>query len=248
MVGGIPAMVQYVSPGQINFIMPAGISGGPATVTVSNGSRMMTGTAISGTAGPGTFAVNGMGMGEGAMLNGTMWTMGPFSPTTNGQPTYVALYCTGLDPSTKPVVTIGGTPVEVTWFGKAPGYAGLQQINFILPAGMAGVGRAPVAVTSNGQVSNITFMHFLPTTGMMQGMPGWGQGMMVNENMGRGHEMSFMAFNSANNTVLVTDENDDAVRVLSLASNSTTATITLPSGSRVTPLQSTRMGAWPPRP
>jgi uncharacterized protein (TIGR03437 family) len=231
-VNGASAMMQYVSQGQINFIMPNGIGSGQATVTVNNGSQMMTGNAVAGAAGPGMFAINGMGMGEGAMLNGTMWQMGPFSTTTNGQPTYVAMYVTGLDPSTKPTVTIGGMPVDVMWFGNAPGYAGLQQINFMLPTGMAGVGRAPVTVTSNGQVSNVTFMHILPTATMMQGMPGWGQGMMMGENMARGHEVSYMAFNAANSTALVTDENEDVVRVISLASNSTTATITLPSGSQ----------------
>ena len=50
--------------------------------------------------------------------------------------------------------------------------------------------------------------------------------------MPRGHEMSFMVFNAANGTALVTDENDDVVRVISLATGSTTATITLPSGSQ----------------
>jgi uncharacterized protein (TIGR03437 family) len=231
-VSGAPAMMQYVSPGQINFIMPTGVGPGQATVTVNNGSQMMTGTVTAGVAGPGMFALNGMGMGEGAMLNGTMWQMGPFSTTTNGQPTYVAIYMTGLDLSTKPGVTIGGVPVDVMWFGNAPGYAGLQQINITLPAGMAGVGRAPVMVTSNGQNSNVTFMHVLPTTAMMQGMPGWGQGMMVGENTSRGHEMSYMVFNAANGTALVTDENDDVVRIISMASGSTTATITLPSGSQ----------------
>ncbi len=230
-VSGAPAMMQYVSPDQINFIMPAGVGAGQSAVMVNNGSRTMTGNVVTGTAGPGIFAMNGMGMGEGAMLNGTLWQMGPFSTTTNGQPTYVSMYVTGLDPSSQPVVTIGGMDVDVSWFGNAPGYAGMQQINFMLPSGMAGVGRAPVSVTSNGQVSNVTFMHLLPTTGMMQGMPGWGQGMLAGENMARGHEMSYMAYNAGNNTALVTDENDDAVRVISLGSNSITATITLPSGS-----------------
>ena len=231
-VNGAPAMVQYVSSGQINFIMPTGVGSGQAAVMLNNGSQTMTGTAMAGNAGPGMFANNGMGMGEGAMLNGTMWQMGPFSTTTNGQPTYVAMYVTGMDLSTKPTVTIGGMQVDVTWFGNAPGYAGLQQINLMLPSAMAGTGRIPVTVTSNGQVSNVTFMHVLPTAAMMQGMPGWGQGMMVGENMARGHEMSYMAFNAANGTALVTDENNDVVRVISLASNSTTATITLPSGSQ----------------
>lgn len=231
-VNGAPAMMQYVSPGQINFIMPDGVGSGPATVMVNNGSQTMIGSAMAGVAGPGMFAINAMGMGEGAMLNGTMWQIGPFSTTTNGQPTYVAMYLTGLDLATKPIVTIGGIPVEVTWFGNAPGYVGLQQINFILPSGMAGVGRAPVTVTSNGQVSNITFMHVLPTAAMMQGMPGWGQDMVIGENMARGHEMSYLAFNGVNGTAVVSDENDDVVRVISPASNSTTATITLPGGSQ----------------
>ena len=67
---------------------------------------------------------------------------------------------------------------------------------------------------------------------MMQGMPGWGPGMTIGDNMARGHELSDMAFNPANNIVLVTDENDDVIRVISLDSNTTTATITLPAGSQ----------------
>ncbi len=231
-VNGAPAMMQYVSPSQINFILPSGGGTGQATVEVNNGSQMMTGMVTAGVAGPGIFSLNAMGMGEGAMLNGATWQMGPFSTTTSGQPTYVAIYATGLDLSTKPTVTVGGMRVDVMWSGNAPGYVGLQQINIALPAGMAGVGRAPVMVTSSGQASNVTFMHVLPTAAMMQGMPGWGQGMMVSENMSRGHELSYMAFNPANNTALVTDENDDVVRVISMVSKSTTATITLPSGSQ----------------
>ena len=231
-VSGVPAMMQYVSPGQINFIMPGGVSSGEAPVLIHNGSQMMSGKAVVGVAGPGMFAMNGMGVGEGSMLSATMWRIGPFSTTTNGQPTYVAIYVTGLDPSTKPLVTIGGIPVDVMFFGDAPGYVGLQQINITLPASMAGVGRAPVMVTSNGRTSNVTFMHILPTTAMMQGMPGWGQGMMIGENMPRGHELSYMAFNASNNTALVTDGNDDVVRIILMSSNSTTATITLPTGSQ----------------
>lgn len=231
-VNGMAAMLQYVSPGQVNFIMPAGVGSGQANVTVNNGSQTNSATAMTGVSGPGMFALNGMGMGEGAMLNAGMWRTGPFSSTTNGQPTYLAVYATGMDLSTKPQVTIGGMPVDVMWYGNAPGFVGLQQINVTLPASMAGVGRVPVMVTSNGQNSNVTFMHVLPTTSMMQGMPGWGQGMMVGENMARGHEMSYLALNPSDNTVLVTDEDDDVVRVISLTSGAAAATITLPDGSQ----------------
>ncbi len=232
MVNGAPAMMQYASPGQINFIVPANAASGDANLTVGNGSAQISGAMLVGPAGPGMFAINGMGVGEGAMLHGTLWRLGPFSTTTAGQPTYISMYMTGLDPSTTPSVSIGGVPAQVSYAGNAPGYAGLQQVNIMLPPGVAGAGRVPVTVTSSGQTSNVTFMEILPTEAMMQGMPGWGQGMMVAENMPRGHEMSYMAFNPSNGAALVTDENDDVVRVISLASQTTTATITLPSGSQ----------------
>src|SRR6516165_5751140 len=55
-VNGVPAMMQYVSPGQINFIMPSTVGAGQATVMVTNGSQTMTGTVAAGAAGPGMFS------------------------------------------------------------------------------------------------------------------------------------------------------------------------------------------------
>lgn len=231
-VNGTPAMMHYVSPDQINFIMPENLGPGMANVAVNSGSGVHMGSAMIAQGAPGIFAMNGMGMGTGAMLNGMMWTPGPFSATTNGQTTAVSLYVTGLDLSSKPAVSIGGVPAEVLWYGNAPGYAGLQQININLPAGVAGTGRAPVTVTSNGTTSNVTYMTLLPTNSMMQGMPGWGGGMMMGENMARAHEVSYLAFNPASSTALVTDENNDVVRVISPQSQATIATITLPTGSQ----------------
>lgn len=231
-VGATAAMLYYVSPSQINFVVPAGVASGQASVVVHNGSLTLTGSVMIGPAGPGIFALNGMGMGEGALLHGTKWQLGPFSITTEGQPTPLSIYVTGLDLTTKPAVTIGGASVDVTWWGNAPGFVGLQQINITLPANMAGVGRVPMTVTSDGLTSNMVFLHLLPTTAMMKGVPGWSSGDDMGENRSRGHEMSNLAVNAANNTALVTDENDDVVRVISLASRTTTATITLPEGSQ----------------
>lgn len=231
MVGGTPARMQYVSPGQVNFLVPQSVSPGNPSVTLNNGSNMMNGSIAVGPAGPGMFAMTGMGMGQGAMLHGTLWTAGPFSTTTNGQTTPVAIYVTGLDLSTKPAVSLGGVPAEVTWWGNVADYPGLQQINISLPMNVAGAGRVPVTVTSSGVMSNVTEMTLLPTSAMMAGMPGWATGMTVQENVPRGHEMASLVFNPANNTALVADANDDVVRVISLVSSSTTATITLPARS-----------------
>lgn len=230
-VNGMPAMMHYVSPGQVNFIVPEGVGTGSAQVSVHNGANGIQGTMTVRGGGPGVFALSGIGTGQGAVLHSSLWRSGPFSVTTNGQPTHLSIYMTGLDLSVPPVVKVGGIPVEVTWHGKAPGFAGLQQVNIKLPSTMAGIGMAPMTVTSAGETSNVTYMNLLPSTGMMQGMPGWNSGMMVEENARRGHEMSDLAYNPSNNTALVTDEEDDALRVISMNSFETLHTITLPDGS-----------------
>jgi len=60
-VNGAVAMMQDVSAGQINFIMPMCLSSGTATIVVNNGSQATTGAATIGNAGPGTFSLHSMG-------------------------------------------------------------------------------------------------------------------------------------------------------------------------------------------
>ena len=50
-------------------------------------------------------------------------------------------------------VSIGGTSAQVSYAGAAPGFAGLSQINVIIPSGLA-AGDQPVFVTVNGVSSN----------------------------------------------------------------------------------------------
>jgi uncharacterized protein (TIGR03437 family) len=232
LVNGTPAMLYYVAPGQINFVMPASVAPGLASIMVQNGASVVEGSAMVSNAGPGIFATNGMGMGEAAALHGWLWQLGPFSVTTNGQATQLSLFLTGLDLTTKPKVLVGGVEVEVTYYGNAPGYPGLQQINFVLPANFAGVGRVPVSVESGGKMSNVTYIVILPTTEMMMNwVPGWMPGRIIRENARMGRMVNVMAYNAANHTALVADAEEDVVRVIAVESKTTTATISLPSGS-----------------
>lgn len=231
-VNGTPAQLYYVSPGQMNFVVPQDVAPGSAGLTVNNGTQTLTGSMNVAAAAPGVFSTNGMGVGNGAMLQGQTFQLGPFSVTTNGVPTPVSIFMTGLDLSSPPTVTIGGVPATVTFFGPQPTYPGMQQVNFTLPASVAGAGNVPVTVTSGGQVSNMTFTEVLPTTAMMQGMPGFSPGSQVAGNTARPDEPVEMAFNSQNNTVLLSDQAANVVRITNPSFTNTIGAITLPQNAQ----------------
>ncbi|HET8548675.1 MAG TPA: PQQ-dependent sugar dehydrogenase [Bryobacteraceae bacterium] len=74
---------------------------------------------------------------------------GLFAAIRRGE--FLEIYGTGFGGAT-PVITIGGTAAAVTFFGPAPGFAGLSQINVAIPAGSAA--GAEVVAVAGGAASN----------------------------------------------------------------------------------------------
>lgn len=72
--------------------------------------------------------------------NGTLLATGTPAPA-NGDPIY--------ETPQLPVVTVGGNPAVVQFSGLAPGFAGLYQVNFAIPAGTA-AGDVPVQISMPG--------------------------------------------------------------------------------------------------
>jgi len=161
---------------QINFQVPTNVStsGGAEPVQVNNnGSLGALNLAIAAIQ-PGVFEYvpSGSSTSYGVIVNQDGSTMGPSNPAPRGST--VVMYVTGLGPKSPAletgqigpvplayttnavVVTINKVSAPVLFSGAAPGFIGLDQVNFTIPAG-APVGSADsLSVTVNGVASRNT--------------------------------------------------------------------------------------------
>jgi uncharacterized protein (TIGR03437 family) len=164
------AQLFYVSPSQINYVVPASVAPGTATVKVlSNGAMIGSGTVMVENVSPAIFttAANGLGVAVAQTTsNGTT-----YSPTANADgtaravsvgsataPNYLVLYTTGMRRRSSlgaVRVTIGGVNAQVTYLGPNPRFTGLDQLNVKLPLEVRGRGMVDVVVTVDGRVSNV---------------------------------------------------------------------------------------------
>ncbi len=168
LIDGNPAGLFFVSPGQINYQVPDDLLPGSAQVAViKNGEVVAQGSLELGTVAPSLFTADASGTGtpSGVLLrvkaNGQQsyeslvrYDGGKVTPVTitrnAGDRLFLVLYGTGwrgaddTDGSTANGVaesikaTIGDANAPVFFAGAAPGFAGLDQMNVEIPAGVTG--------------------------------------------------------------------------------------------------------------
>ena len=166
----------FVSPAQINFLVPPGTAEGVAEIQVRrNGERVTSGQLLVENIAPGVFSANGDGKGVAAAVAVIVQPDGsqqfqivfdagqpqgsrqavPIDVAGSGQ-VYLSLFCTGLRNATEVTATVGGEPVGVFGPAPSPEFAGVDQINLgPLPPSLAGRGEAEIVITVDGVPANV---------------------------------------------------------------------------------------------
>ncbi len=175
----VRAPLFFVSPNQINYIMPSGLANGAATVTIANGQGAAIESQIQISAvAPGLFTANASGVGPASALalrvraNGQQqvyepvarydaqtqsFVLEPIDLSDPADQVYLILFGTGIRHrgSLQDVtVEVGGMKSPVVYADEASGLAGVDQINVLLPRSLAGRGEVAVSLSVAGKAAN----------------------------------------------------------------------------------------------
>ncbi|MFN0121403.1 MAG: putative Ig domain-containing protein [Blastocatellia bacterium] len=166
----------FVSPGQINYLVPAGAAAGMATVVIARDnqvvaveSRMLENVS------PGLFTAGSTGSGPGsgyvvrvrpdgaqtyeaiAQYDGARFVTRPLDFGSGNDELYLVLFGAGFrgrNPQGNARLLIGGASVEALYIGPQGGYAGLDQINVRIPRALAGRGEIDAVLSVDERQSN----------------------------------------------------------------------------------------------
>jgi uncharacterized protein (TIGR03437 family) len=170
------AQLIYVSPNQINFVLPDGVASGMATVKIMNGASTPPSTTVNvATVAPGLFTANASGTGVAAAIairrviatqtetmipvyhcdaNGC--TSVPID-LESGTEVFLELFGTGIRGRSSLAnvsATIGNVDAKVLFAGAQGQFPGLDQVNLSLPLSLRRKGETNLVLTVDGTVAN----------------------------------------------------------------------------------------------
>jgi uncharacterized protein (TIGR03437 family) len=172
----------FVSPTQINFLVPPGTSLGTASIKVtSNGVVVNQGNVNITDFQPTIFTADASGKGLPAAVVYRLKAsgaesyepVGKFDPVQGkfvavpiafgeeSEQVFLVLFSTGGTSSLQSYdLTIGGTPAQVTFVGPQSSYLGLIQTNVLLPRSLIGKGNAEIRLRALGRETNQVTVNF----------------------------------------------------------------------------------------
>lgn len=168
----------YVSPSQVNWLVPEQVHPGPAVVSVSSGGRVLAAGAVEvERLAPALFTANADGAGAPAAIVVRVNARGeqsvatayrcrdgagtcepaPIEAPRDGEQVILLLFGTGLRGRralTDVQVRVADSTAEVLYAGAQPQYPGLDQVNVRIPPGLAGRGALELALSVEGLPAN----------------------------------------------------------------------------------------------
>ena len=153
LVNGRAARILFVSPTQVNFVVPPETDLGAAEILVKNseGFQSRANVTIVPSA-PGLFSVTGDGRGEGIILNADTLQSGPFDPTS-GQLRLV-VFATGARGSSELSASIAGRSLPLESIHRSTDLPGLDELHILIPYELRGAGTATLSVLTGTRASN----------------------------------------------------------------------------------------------
>jgi len=147
-----PVSVLYVSPEQINFLMPQSVATGVATFTIDNGTNTsVTAIGAVGQVAPTIYSTTGTGTGLAATSSVTPIDL------SGSAPVFLTLYGTGIRNRSSldnVLVTINGISLPALYAGPQPNFAGLDQLNVQLTPNLRGSGTANIVIKVDQHQAN----------------------------------------------------------------------------------------------
>lgn len=154
------APLLYVSPKQINFLVPAGTSTGAATVTAGARSAQVQITPVA----PSVFTVNAAGLAAANVVHVAADGAQTIEQASQGgivfgppsEQLYLVLYGTGIRNASpgSVAVNIQGLNASVSYAGPQDNFVGLDQVNVLLPRALAGSGDVNVVLSAGSTTAN----------------------------------------------------------------------------------------------
>jgi hypothetical protein len=159
-VNGRSAQIFFVSPTQVQFLVPPQTELATAEVVVTNADGFSSrGNVPIFRAAPGIFTKNGLGTGEGMILNSDTLQEGPFDP--GGGNLRLLIFATGARNAVHTTVNIGGRVVNAESVTPSPNMPGLDEVRVIVPADLRGAGPVTLSINSDFLDSNPVTVNFI---------------------------------------------------------------------------------------
>src|SRR5258708_228164 len=175
------APLVYVSPGQVNYLVPANVAPGKLDVAVRNSGNVVSrGTLELDSVAPAIFSANNDGRGIAAaqvvrVKSDATQTYEQVAVFDAVQGRYVAqpidfgaatdrlfllLYGTGFRNAGAFGLQVGGATLQLSYAGKQPQFSGLDQLNVELPRSLAAAAAAVVKFQADGMPANQVTLTF----------------------------------------------------------------------------------------